>query len=362
MKQYKINKIYCLIFVIIISLPLILLILRIKIDDPYSTKKINANFTKNFPLKQDYFGIYYQIKENIFKRLPFPEKVFKLDGGWYFLGDKDSNNLSESKGFLLFTKNEIERLVENLTYKRDWCKKNKIDYIMTIAPNKESVYGNLIPILQFGTNKKMIQLDSICKSLGIKFVDLGKQIPNNQKMISYHKADTHWNHYGAYFGYKEFIEKMNLWYPNKSIEIPFPLYSYNFEKRWDENVGDLKHMANEKRGAEIIVLVNKNGEKAKITNQIIKPKYKIFVDPKEYEFRFIAPVKNNIKIVFLRDSFCSYLLHYFKEHFKESVFIYQRDFDLHLLKKEKPEFIVEEIVERDIDLLIDETQENIINK
>jgi hypothetical protein len=39
MNQDKVNKIYILIFIIILSLPLTLLIFRVKIDDPYSTKK-----------------------------------------------------------------------------------------------------------------------------------------------------------------------------------------------------------------------------------------------------------------------------------------------------------------------------------
>lgn len=362
MDQNKINKIYSIIFILLITLPLILLVLRVKIDDPYSVKKINANFTKNFPLKQDYFSIYSHIKKDIFKSLPVPKKVFKLNNGWYFLGDTYSNNLSESKGFLLFTKGEINRLVQNLTFKRDWCKKNNFTYIMAIAPNKESVYGNLIPITKFGNNKKMHQLDSICKTLKIPFIDLGKQIPNKNKIISYNKTDTHWNDYGAYFGYKEFIEKMTLWYPNKNIGKPYPITDYYFEKKWVKEIGDLKQMANEPKGEDIVILKNKYKPKSYKVEQKIIPKYKILVDPSEYELRFKANVNNKIKILFIRDSFCGVLLKYISEHFDESVYIFHRDFDLQLLNNEKPEFIIEEIVERDIDLLIDETRENIINK
>ena len=40
------------------------------------------------------------------------------------------------------------------------------------------------------------------------------------------------------------------------------------------------------------------------------------------------------------------------ENFKESLFIFQREFDLNVLKDEKPMFVVEEYVEREVDLMM----------
>lgn len=352
MEKNKINKSFILIFLTLLTLPLILLICRVKLEDPFSSKKISANFSRNFPLKHDYFKLFSFLKEDVFNSLSSPKKVIKWDNGWYFLGDNYSNNLSESKGLILFTKEELEILSENLKYKKEWSQKNNMLYIMSIAPNKESVYGDMLPIAQSGTNKKMFQIDSICKTLDIPFVDLGKQIPLKSKVNTYHKSDTHWNEYGSYFGYKEFIEKLKGFYPSKEIAAPYTINDFKIDSSYNKDFGDLKQMIGELRGENMVTLQllkpsNAKDEKAK--NEIPST---IVVDPSEYEMRFSAEVNNDIKILFLRDSFGGSILKYLKEHFKETIFIFHRDFDKNLLKNEKPTILVEEIVEREVDVLL----------
>lgn len=307
---------------------------------------------ENFPLKQDYFKLYSVIKEDFFKSLANPKKVIKWHDGWYFLGDNYSDNLSESKGLLLFTKKELEILKENLKFKKEWSKANNMVYIMAIAPNKESVYGNLLPITQYGNVKKMSQVDSLCKILNIPYIDLGKQIPNKDKTISYHKTDTHWNYYGAYFGYKEFMEKMNSWYPALNLDKPFALQDYNLTHTWNKEIGDLKEMSSELRGENVVELNLKTGTRAIQIENKITPADNIVVNPSEYEIRFKTNTGNRVKVLFIHDSFAGALLKFIKEHFGESVFVFHRDFDKNLLKIEKPNILVEEIVEREVDVLL----------
>ena len=360
MNNSKIHKIYIIAFLVLLTLPLILLNLRIKINDPFTSKKISANFTRNFPLKLDYFKIYKYIKEDVFHSLPNPKKVIKWKDDWYFLGDDYSNNFKESKGLLLFKKKELIAVKENLNFKKQWCKAHNMTYIMSIAPNKESVYGNIFPIKQYGNQKKMYQIDSICKVLAIPFVDLGKQIPNSLDRITYHKADTHWNDYGAYFGYKEFIEKMRLWYPSLNISKPNAIDQYKTDKTWSETYGDLKKMYCETGGDNSVDMYLSNGSKViKNDNRLIQPK-RSSINPTQYELRYTAPVNNNVKIVFFRDSFSDALVKFMPENFKKSLFIFQREFDLNVLREEKPMFVVEEYVEREVDLLFEE--DNILNK
>mgnify|MGYP003510692474 CR=1 FL=1 len=148
----------------------------------------------------------------------------------------------------------------------------------------------------------------------------------------------------------------------KNIDKPLPLSDFKIEKTWSKDIGDLKQMASEEKGEFFISLSNKNGQKAQIIDQRIIQPTKIYVDPSEYEFRYKSPSKNNSKIVFIRDSFFILFIKYVSEHFKESVFIFHREFDLKILKNEKPDFIVEEIVERDIDIIIEEDRPNIVNE
>jgi hypothetical protein len=47
----KIEKGFIFICLLILFLPLLLVIIRVKVDDRFSSEKINGNFEKNFPLK-----------------------------------------------------------------------------------------------------------------------------------------------------------------------------------------------------------------------------------------------------------------------------------------------------------------------
>lgn len=348
MKNSKINKAFIIVFLFILSLPLILLILNIKTDDPFSSKKISANFSRNFPLKQDYFKAYSFIKEDVFNSLASPDKVIKWNG-WYFLSDYYSNNLSESKGKLLFTKSELEIVAENLISKNEWAKRHGIKYYMAMAPNKESVYGDLLPYGEFSTNRKLKQVDSICKANSISFVNLGNQFPKNSKIELYHRTDTHWNDFGTYFGYKEIISQLNKDGYNLKLT---PLSDYEIKKTDLEEIGDLKNMIGEKKGEPNATVLKLNRPSfAQKEKAVTTPIEDIKVSPEEYEIRYTT-TQNNIKILFFRDSFSSTLLNFIKESFGESIFIFDRRFNTELILEEKPNIIIDEVVERDIDLFL----------
>lgn len=351
MTDKKINKVFIFVFLTILSLPLVLLILGIKTDDPFSSKKISANFSRNFPLKNDYFKIYSFLKEDIFNSLATPDKVIKWKN-WYFLGDNYSNNLSESKGKLLFTKEELNKIAKNLIYKNNWATRNNIRYYMAMAPNKESIYGNLLPYKEFSSNRKLKQIDSICKQNNIRFINLGNQFPKNDNKPLYHRTDTHWNDYGAFFGYNEIIKELNK--DNFKIE-PNQINDYAIEEKYLKDIGDLKNMIGETKGEEnAIVLKLKKKSLAKSLEPLNPILENINVSPKEYEIRFESEVDNKYKILFFRDSFSAALLNFIKESFSESIFIFDRRFNETLINKERPDIIIDEVVERDIDLFLED--------
>lgn len=345
-----IKKIFIFICISMLSIPLIFVTLRIKVEDRYSSKKINGNFERNFPLKDDLYSLYAILKENFFEVNSIPEKAIDLrKDGWLFCGDSFSDNLSESFKLVNFSNKDITTLEVNLQNKNNWSKTNNIKYLIAVAPNKETYYSNLIPIKKSNNISKTDQIQSVCKKTGVRFIDLGEKYPSKPKHILYHKTDTHWNEYAGYFGYKSILNALNL---NYSLGLK-PISESKIKiAQSNLKIGDLNEMLRRDLTENLVCV--------KITNYkpIAKevPK-KLNVpegyqnDPLAYERRYKANNKP-LKILVLSDSFGGYFINFLKEHFCESVFIWSHRFDKELILKEKPDIIIQEFVERNIDYLL----------
>ena len=69
-----------------------------------------------------------------------------------------------------------------------------------------------------------------------------------------------------------------------------------------------------------------------------------------YESRYIGNA-NKFKILVFHDSFFNGMSKFFKESFGETVFVWS-DLQFGLVEKEKPDILIYERVERDIDMLL----------
>ena len=343
-------KIFITIYLLIISTPLVFVNLGIKVDPiTPNEKKISMNFKRNFPLKSDLFNIYSKLKTDIFKTNPLQEKAIDMNNGWKFLGNSFSNVLSESKGLIVFTKDELKTLEKKLLKRKKWLHKHNIKFYLACAPNKHSVYGDMIPIKKNNRLTKMEQLDSLCKKIGVNYIDLGNKFPNKDSLRLYHKTDTHWNDYGGYFAHLSTFEAIQKDFKHNSFKT-FSLDELNLEII-NEPIGDLNGMLQVKKSEDFIHLNLKRLPISKKTpKQLIVPKG-YYKDPEFYETRFESNF-NDLKILVFNDSFFGYYSKYLAENFGESVFIWNYIFDEDLILSEKPDILYHEFVERDIDLLL----------
>lgn len=350
----KINKSFIALCLILLYLPLVFVILRIKVDDRYSNEKINGNFEKNFPLKDDYFTLFSFVKADVLNVNPIPDKVINLNNGWLFCGDSYSDNFSESKGFKVFSKNEIDTLKVNFDEKQKWLEENGIDYYLAIPPNKETVYGDLISVKKYNClHTKSEQLDSLAQKTGIKYIDLGALFPKNGSQKLYHQTDTHWNEYAGFFGYLSILKEINKSYKEPNL-APISITDFDVIDSKDDYVGDLNEMLRKDKTEHMVSMRLKKGLKRK--SWIAKNRLKVPEDyasnPLTYERRF-ASNQNKLKVMVINDSFGPYLIKFLTENFGETVFIWDSKFNKELIKKEKPDIIIQEIVARNADFLLD---------
>ncbi|MBQ4820290.1 hypothetical protein [Aquimarina sp. MMG016] len=351
MNQEKISKIFIVLFMAIIIVPLACFILRIKIEPiNKNDKKISLNFARNFPLKSDLFDAFAVIKSDVFDTNPIPGRAIDMKNGWKFLGNDFSNALSESKGLVVFTKSELVKLKKSLENRQKWLNDRGIKFYVAIAPNKHSVYGDMIPIAKASNNTKREQVDSICNVLGINYIDLGAKFPKNSKIRLYHRTDTHWNDYGGFFAHESTMELIKKDFKDSKFNT-FTLDDMDMRVTIDP-IGDLNQMLQLKKNEEYIRLDFKEPEQAiQLEKQLQVPR-DYHKNPLFYETRYKNDI-NDLKVLVFNDSFFGYYSKYLKENFGSSVFIWNYKFDKEIIEKEKPDILYHEILERDVDFLID---------
>jgi len=347
----KTPLIFVIIFLGIISIPLFLFAIRVKIDPINKMeKKISLNFKRNFPLRRDLFKLYAYVKSDILHLNPIPNAVVDTQNGWKFMGNQYSNALSESKGILVFTPKELKTLKKNLVKRQKWFKEQNINFYLSVAPNKHSIYGDMIPIKKVDRKTKLEQVDSICKTLNMTFINLSSNFPKKPKLRLYNKTDSHWNHLGGYYAFRSMLETISKDYTSTN----FNLYELNKELdikiSW-VHMGDLNRSLFLKQNEEFIDVKLKGTPKhIKQNKKLTVPLYYGFSD-KYYEERYTSET-NNLKIMVFRDSFFGAYNNLVADNFKESVFIWRHNFDPRLIQSEKPNIVCYEIVERNLDILL----------
>jgi len=279
---------------------------------------------------------------NIYHTDPFPQKVVKGKEDWYFLGDYYSNDIRVSKGINNFSKGELDWTSNNMIEFKNFLDKEKIPLYMIIVPNKLTIYGDYLPITKSDKPTKMEQLTKCLLRNGINLIDIKQALMNHRDHVLYLKADSHWNEYGAFYGYEALMRKIQSDFQNLKIlrmeDFNITSSASNHQdltRTLSSNIYDIiiNFQPNFKSQA---FPVNKHGIKGNAYSQ----------RPDDYELRF-QNKSQPLKVVIFRDSFFTSMIPWLNESFGETVFIW--DFpDKNQVLTEKPDFVIFEIVERNL--------------
>ncbi len=307
-------------------------------------RRFDNYFSTTFSFRSDLLKLYNATKLDILATEPLPQKVVRGKNGWYFLGDSFSNVIKESKGIENFSTEKLTSIVQKINENKDWLKERGIAFYFAVAPNKASVYGAYLPIRQSENKTTTAQLDSASIDR-FNFIDLKQDFPTAKDARLYNKTDSHWNDYGAYLAYVTLMQKIKTKFPQAKA-LAQSDFSIDTVISYQQ---DLTRMLALKVKEEVIVFKPRKAENAvQQENELVAPK-NYTRPPSDYEMRFKSDV-NNLKVLVLHDSFTTHLKQFIKESFGEVVFIWDTKFNKALIEKERPDIVIQIIVERHLDL------------
>lgn len=311
------------------------------IDELVETPLLIDNyFSDNFGFRQQFTSSYKKFK--LWLGDSSSNDVTIGEDGWYFLGSNKKNYnkfgdpIGDYRNINRYTNLQLKKVTEYLQGQQLWLKKQGIEYMFFIAPNKHSIYSDKLPkyLSKKYKDSATDQLISYLReNTTINVIDVRDDLIAHRDKQLYYKTDTHWNHEAANIVQYRIIKEVGKLYPNKISSQYFPIKNSK-----NSFAGDLTRFLgiNEKDDFNPKPEFNNTCEPIKtVVNKNI--------------FTMACQNQQLTTVIYGDSYFKDFLMDYFSRKFKSTTFLWRKP-NYQSLKKQinihNPEIVIEEWIER----------------
>lgn len=310
-------------------------------------KKFSSYYNDSFSLRGHLIYLNNLFTYKIF-RVSASEKVIIGKQGWLFLGKATqfANEIDYIRNLQPFTEGQLRHWQILLEERRNWLEQRGIHYIFTIAPNKSTIYPELLPdaIKKSPKPSRLDQLiNHLQKNSTMKILDLRPALREAKKIRPvYHQTDTHWNDWGAYIAYREIINQLKRYYDFIS---PRPVNYFRITQTTSRS-GDL---------AQMLSLTNIFSEKYWQMEPKIPPPFQLLPFKNPYPGRKLVKISALTcasgrlpTTLIINDSFIHQLRPFLSLEFSKfiSAWDVQLNFFSKIIEKENVKIVIDEMAER----------------
>lgn len=291
-------------------------------------------YNDHLPFRNWLIRMYNNILYYGFKTSSHDNVIVGKDGWLFYKSPTDGTTMECYDGSVLFSDEELERMVVNLTDIRDRLAEQGIEFVVFIAPNKERFYSEYIPD-HYGEQAEVCMLtqalDHLRTHTDIRIVypyeELMEYKMAHPEQNMYYVTDTHWNKIGGYIGARALLAELGIDAP------PLEEYSMVTDVR---NEGDLQGM------------LNISGLSEDVSTPVISVEKKPQVLSSNYAGRveFKMDGAADKKLLMRMDSFGAAMAPCLSQNLSHSVLMHYGQFQPEQIWEEKPDVVVIEIVER----------------
>ena len=299
---------------------------RLRSDGTWNVRylaQLGDYFEEHFAFRQELVAANALIRGRLLGVSASDQVLVGKDGWLYYTGTLDDylgrNQMSE-KG--------LANAVHNIGLMQQYVEDRGSRFLITIAPNKNSVYDSHMPsnYLRSGENNHT-RLTPLLKQAGIHYADLYEIFEESDECL-YLQGDSHWNNKGALLVCRKLLDGLDREYDGSAYD------SWEVRK---EHTGDL---------AEMLYSVAAKPEDNVYYDRI--PIYAYVNDVEDTEEDWIETINPNGqgRLLMFRDSFGNSMLPILANEFEYGYFSRLVPYNLGNLDKYHPEYVVVERVER----------------
>lgn len=187
-------------------------------------------FNEHIALRNQLLYSDAMIQSTLFRESNVSGVIYGTDGWLYY-----SSTLNDYLGTNVLSERQLYNLGYNFRLIQDYVEAQGKDFVLLIAPNKNTLYGDNMPYYKSYVVKQehsAVLLGPILKQQNVNYLDLFKLFEAQEEVL-YLKQDSHWNMKGANLAYNGIMDSLNL--PHEDYSDTTPVLTQN------EN-GDLNKM------------------------------------------------------------------------------------------------------------------------
>ncbi len=268
------------------------------------------------------------------------DTVIAGKGDWLFYAD--DSGVRDWIQERPYTDTELRQWLLALERARDWLASRGTRFLFVIAPDKPTIYPEMMPdsLRRLHPSFRADQLLAYMRAHStVEMLDLRPAIlAEKPHELLYHHYDTHWNDRGALIGYQQIAMRLHQWYP-----VIEPMQRSDFVATPGAPSGDPVALLGLVDAGKRTMpgLVPRRGW----SSVVVYP-----AQPNAYgeDGTSVSEVHpgTGLRAVMFRDSFSSRLIPLLSEHFSRILYQWQKDFDADLVRQERPDIVIQEMVTR----------------
>lgn len=173
-------------------------------------------YNDNLPFRNQLIRFHNSIDYFVFQQSSSSNVAIGKDG-WLFFSESSSNPIEQSLGYWSFTLDELQIIEDNLMTTKSVLESKGIEFVLFIAPNKESIYMDELPdyYIRKSDHTSTDQLvNYLRENTDLRVIYPKQELlaakKENPDVLLYHKLDTHWNYAGGYIGAKSLAEELGI--------------------------------------------------------------------------------------------------------------------------------------------------------
>lgn len=308
-------------------------------------RQFDQYYKENFGWRNALFYAYSRWKLNWLGESPLPEKVVVGKNGWFYLGNSYNRVVDQHRGLMPLSADSAQFIAHHLGQRQQELARQGIRLYVLIAPDSHTIYPEHLPDhLQPAPGPT--RLDVLKRAMSqttLPFIDIRDTLRAAKRgQVVYYQTDTHWNDYGSLIGSAALLNRIRR---DEPTQLSLRLTDFTIEKQRGGG-GDLVTMLtvqNEHKDPIYYYILPQANRKARQTATVPNPNSGF---PSS---RFTGPGTG--RLLFIGDSFSHSMMPFLAGYFRDSYFVRGSKLNADLVKAERPDLVVVEIVERNIGFL-----------
>jgi hypothetical protein len=310
------------------------------------TGAFEGAFADRFGARDVLLRLHHRVLVRAFDVSPAAKVLLGRDGWLYFKGEEGTSFDRFFRGTLPLGDPDIARIAAELSRRHAWLAAQGIAYVVTIAPDKATIYPEHLPrwATRTGARAPLDRLGDALHVAGVPYVDLrAPLLEAKARERVYYMTDSHWNYLGARVAYRAIMAAIATTLSPQPVMIA-PVALPPYVPGRDVYSGDLARMTGDGahfREADIAplgkVLATPQGRCAKRVDSRAEPDVE----------RYACPGAGRLPaLLAYRDSMAIPLIPMLSENFARSTYVSSHRLDRAQVLRERPTVVVEEMVER----------------